>query len=302
MPDKYLIGIDLGGTKVAAAAFGLDGNRLGNVARLPTMAARPSQFTLLNLNRVVKQARAEAGVEGKPVAIGMGSSGPLDPARGVLLDRDSLPHLVGFNIGRYCADTFGAPLWLENDAACFALGEAVHGAGKSEEIVVGITLGTGFGCGITIGGRVHVGATSNAGEVAYCKVSGSDYDNACSGVGVKRQYRAAAGPDADLGLDAKSICDLARNDHPAALQAMTGFGADVGTAIGTICCVIDPSIVVLGGSVAQAMPLFEAPMMEAARGILAAPAGEALRIVPAALGSASGLTGAMEFARQRMGQ
>ena len=145
MGDDFLIGIDLGGTKIAAAAFDMNGCRLGKIARLPTMASMKPVVTLMNLKRVVKQAQVEAGVTGAPRAIGMGSSGPLDIRNRVLQDRDSLPSLVGFGIGKYCQHEFGAPLYLENDASCFALGEALQGAGRAKEIVLGVTLGTGFG-------------------------------------------------------------------------------------------------------------------------------------------------------------
>ena len=142
MSNSYILGIDLGGTKIAAAAFDLAGKRLGKIARLPTMAAMQPAVTLMNLKRAAKQAAAEAGLDGPPAAVGMGSTGPLDLRNQVLLDKDSLPRLVGFPIGKFVAEELGAPLYLENDAACFALGEARQGAGRGASVVVGITLGT----------------------------------------------------------------------------------------------------------------------------------------------------------------
>ena len=113
MAENFLIGIDLGGTKIAAAAFDLEGNRLGKVARLPTMARMQPVVTLTNMKRVVKQAKAAAGLQGTPRVVGMGSSGPLDPKNRVLHDRDSLPNLAGFHVGRFSEAEFGAPLHLE---------------------------------------------------------------------------------------------------------------------------------------------------------------------------------------------
>ena len=300
MTGKFLIGIDLGGTKIAAAAFDPDGKRLGKVTRLPTMASMQAAVTLMNLRRVVKQAKVEAGVEGMPVAVGMGSSGPLDTKNRILLDRDSLPNLVGFDIGKFCLREFGAPLFLENDAACFALGEATHGAGKSAEVVLGVTLGTGFGCGITIGGKIYSGATSNAGEVAYCRVGDEDFDHACSGSGVVRQYRRFSGSRDGRELTAKDVGDLADRGDSDAMRAWETFGRRVGTAIGTVCCVLDPSVVVLGGSVSQRLALFEEPLVASAREVLLGSARAAFRVQPAQLGDAAGLTGAAEHARQQV--
>lgn len=297
MSGKFLIGIDLGGTKIAAAAFDLDGNRLGKIAGLPTMANMQAAVTLTNLKRVVKQAKSCAGVEGTPQAVGMGSSGPLDPRRCVLHDSDSLPSLEGFRIGKFVADEIGAPLYLENDAACFTLGEAMHGAGRSEEIVLGVTLGTGFGCGLTIRNRIYSGATANAGEVAYCRVRDSDFDHACSGFGVVRRYSEETGPSQGEGVTAKEVGDRAERGELAAMRAWEAFGRDVGTAVGTVCAVLDPSIVVLGGSVSRRLPLFEAAMVAAARPLLLGGAKDAFRVVPAELGDAAGVTGAAVHAK-----
>ena len=300
MAENFLIGIDLGGTKIAAAAFDLSGNRLGRVVRLPTMARMRRAVTLTNMKRVVKQAKAEAGLEGTPRAVGMGSSGPLDPKNGVLHDRDSLPNLVGFHVGMFSEAEFGAPLHLENDAACFALGEAIEGAGRSQPVVLGVTLGTGFGCGIAIDGRIYSGATHNAGEVANCQVGDSDFDHACSGDGLVRQYRRYGGSRALTGLDARQIGDMAEKGDGPALEAWAAFGRTVGAAIATVCCVLDPSIVVLGGSVSRRLRLFEEPLLAAACEILPSTARKAFRVVPSQLGDAAGLTGAAEHARQQL--
>ena len=297
MPDQFIIGIDLGGTKVAAAAFGLDGTRLGKIARLPTMASQKAAVTLMNVKRVVKQAMVEGGVSGRPMAIGMGSSGPLDTENGILLDKDSLPNLMGFNIGRFCSEQFGAPLCLENDAACFALGEAVRGAGRSHEVVLGITLGTGFGCGIIMNGQLYSGVSHNAGEVAYCRVGDSDFDNACSGLGVVREFLRDSSSESDRELGAKEIGDLAEQGDSRATGAWRGYGELVGTAIGTICCVIDPSVVVLGGSVSSRLPLFMDPLIRSAREIMPEPMRDSVSVEPSQLADAAGLTGAAELAR-----
>ncbi len=300
MSEQFIIGIDLGGTKIAAAAFDIQGNRLGKMASLPTMAQLRPAATLMNLRRVVKQAKAEAGVDGVPAAVGMGSSGPLDTKRRILQDRDSLPHLVGFRIGDYCSRELGADLHLENDAACFALGEAVRGAGRGAAVVLGVTLGTGFGCGIIIHGSLYSGATGNAGEVAYCRVGDSDFDHACAGQGVVAQYRRLAGSKAAPGVTAREVGAMAESGDRQAADAWRAFGRDVGAAVGTLCAAIDPSVVVLGGSVGSRLPLFERELAESARALLLGAAKEGFSVVPARLGSAAGVTGAAELALQRL--
>ena len=295
MSSPYILGIDLGGTKIAAAAFDVEGRRLGKIARLPTMAEMKPAATLTNLKRAARQAAAEAGAAGPPAAVGMGSTGPLDLRKQLLLDKDSLPRLVGFPIGKFVEDELGAPLHLENDAACFTLGEARQGAGRGASIVAGVTLGTGFGCGIVIDGKVFSGASHNAGEVAYCPLDGADYDTACSGAGVVRRYEQLAGSAA--GLDAARIGDMAEQGGAKAAAAWKAYGAAVGAAVGTIAAVLDPSLVVMGGSVARRADLFQAELESAARKILAPPAAERFRLERSQLGAAGGVIGAAELAR-----
>ncbi len=293
MASSYILGIDLGGTKIAAAAFDAEGNRLGKIVRLPTMAAMKPAVTLTNLKRAAKQAAAEAGRNGPPAAVGMGSTGPLDLRKQVLLDKDSLPRLVGFPIGKFVEEELGAPLSLENDAACFALGEARQGAGRGAAVVVGLTLGTGFGCGVAIDGQAFSGASGNAGEVAYCPLNGSDYDTACSGGGVVLQYESLAG--SARRLDAAQIGDMAEQGDEKAKAAWKAYGATVGAAAGTIAAVLDPSLVVIGGSVARRADLFQAELESAARKILAPPAAAQFRLSRSQLGEAAGVTGAAEL-------
>lgn len=302
MARSFLLGVDLGGTKIAAAAFDLAGNRLGKIARLPTMATMQPAVTLLNLKRVVKQAKAEAGAVGNPLAVGMGSTGPLDTRNKILRDRDSLPHLDGFRIGKFSEDELGAPLYLENDAGCFALGEAVRGAGRGMPVVVGVTLGTGFGCGIVVEGKLYSGATSNAGEVAYCRVGDSDFDHACAAPGVRRAYARHAGVAEGEAPNAREIGDRANNGDRAALRAWSEFGASVGTAVGMLCCVLDPHVVVLGGSISRRLTFFEEPLLAAARAVLPNNFRDSFGVVLSELGDAAGLTGAAEHARQQMAQ
>jgi glucokinase len=294
---QYVLAFDVGGTKLAAAVFGLDHRRLCKVHALPAMAQQRPVVTLTNLKRVGDQARKEAGVEGQPLAVGMGSPGPLDTRNGRLLAVDNLPNLAGFDMAGFIQHEYGAPLYMENDANCFALGEAMQGAGRGKPIVVGVTLGTGFGCGIVIDGKILTGVTDNAGEVAYCPVSGGTFDQMLSGGGVQRFYTRITGREAP---PAKEIGELAEQGDPDALETWRYYGAAVGTALGTICAILDPSIVVLGGSVARRLPLFREPLETNLRKVLAPPAAEKVLLAAAQLDSIAGVAGAAEHALQHL--
>jgi len=310
MDDRdYIIGIDLGGTKIAAAAFDRNHKRLGKVQSIPTMARQPTALTLMNLKRVVGQARRGAELRGTerrgtefkdaPLAIGMGSPGPLDTQKGLLLQIDTLPNLSNFNMSGFVEAELGAPLFLENDANCFALAEALAGAGREHSIVAGLTLGTGFGCGIVVDGQIQTGARGNAGEVSHCRVAGGTFDEMLSGSGVQRLYQRIAGKEAP---PPKELGKMAEEGDTDAIATWEAYGAALGQGIGMICAVVDPSICVVGGSVARRFSLFQASLEREMRPWLCSPSAEEIQVVPAQLDNTAGVTGAAEYAFLHLGR
>ncbi len=311
---SYVLGIDLGGTKIAAAVFDQEHRRISDVHALPTMAGQPAKLTLMNLKRAISQATRSAGVEGPPAAVGMGSPGPFDTEKGRLA-ADTLPNLRGFPIGSFVAEELGAPLYLENDANCFALAEALVGEGKGHETVLGLTIGTGFGCGLVVGGRIYRGSSGNAGEVSHCRVAGGSFDDMISGGGVRRFYERVTGSAEDSlsALDRgpgirdetpspKRIGELADAGDPEAVETWELFGRAFGEALGTIVAIVDPSICVVGGSVARRFSLFQPALELTIQEFIAPEAAATLIIKPSQLDHTAGVAGAAEYAFQRIAE
>lgn len=300
MPGSpYVLAFDIGGTKIASAVYGPDRRRIGEIQSIPTMARQRASVTLINFKRIGSLAIAKAGLDGPPLAVGVGSTGPVDTRNGMLRDADSLPNLMDFNLARFVGAEFGAPLFLENDANCFALGEALAGAGSGHDIVVGVTLGTGFGCGIVVHGRIFTGITGNAGEVAYLPVAGGNFDQMLSGAGVARFYQRVTGTQAPSPCE---IGELAERGDADALAAWEHYGEAVGTGLGVIAAIIDPNICVVGGSVARRFPLFQNALDRKLRALLAAEPARSLVVAQARLDGAAGVTGAAEYAFQRLAE
>ena len=294
-----VLGIDLGGTKIAAGIFDSERRLMGEIATVPTQADQPGQATLGNLKRVAGAACGRAGAGGgRLLAVGIGSTGPVESSTGRVLEATSLPNLNFFDLGAWVRAEFDAPLFLENDANCFALGEALQGAGAGHPAVVAVTLGTGFGCGMVIDGVMYAGTTGNAGEVANCPVAGDTFDNMLSGAGVRRFYERVRGEPSPLS--AREIGDLAERGDGTALRAWHEYGDAVGSALGTVAAVLDPSICVIGGSVAARFALFEEPLRERLRSILAPAAAVRMQVALARLGPAAGVIGAAEYAFYRL--
>ena len=304
----YVLGVDLGGSKIAAAVFDRERHQLSDVHVLPTMANQSAKLTLMNLKRVISQAIRSSQCVGSPEAIGMSSPGHCDAIHGYIL-ADNLPNLRGFPMRRFIKEEFGAPLFLENDANCFALAETLRGAGVGHDIVIGVTIGTGFGCGLTIGGKIHRGNSGNAGEVAHCRVANGSFDDTLSGRGVRRFYERVIGVagdtfskfDGDSKIraetpSAEEIGGMAEAGDPNAIETWKLFGRALGEAIGVIVSVVDPAVCVIGGSVAKSFNLFQPMLRLTLSDVVTREDSCVLRIEPAYLGTAASVIGAAEQA------
>ena len=151
------IGIDLGGTKIEALALGSSGLEL---ARIRIETPKGYRETLDALVRLVERLEADVG---GPASVGVGIPGAISPSTGHVKNANST-WLIGHPLDRDLAHRLGRPVRLSNDANCFALSEAVDGAGAGAGVVFGVILGTGVGGGLVVGRRVLEGAQRIAGE------------------------------------------------------------------------------------------------------------------------------------------
>ena len=150
----------------------------------------------------------------------------------------------------------------------------------------GLTLGTGVGCGVIIGGEIYRGANSAAGEVYRIPLRGFHLEHFLSGPGLVRSYVAAGGrlPEGRASVDGALISDLARQGNESAKAAWATFADDLHFACECLISLIDPEIIVLGGSIAQARDLFGPLLIRRLE-------GRPTRIAYAKLGTAAGVIG-----------
>ncbi|KPL23663.1 MAG: hypothetical protein AMS23_06370, partial [Bacteroides sp. SM1_62] len=190
---------------------------------------------------------------------------PLDMKEGLILECPFLPTLHNFPLRKTVQEKFGIPVFLDNDANCFGLGEYFFGAGRGHEIILGYTLGTGLGCAIVIQGRIFAGATQHGGEVGTSPYQNETIEDTVSGSGISRIYKAIA---------------------------FEQFGEHLAYAVAWGINTIDPDIVILGGSVANAMDLFAPAMEQHLRKYISPLPAEKTKVVKARLGDHAGLIGA----------
>ena len=256
--DKAVFGaLDIGGTKTACAVIGAEG-MLPGLTRVPTNACAAPDEVMDGIARAFSQAVAASGVDpGRILGVGAGVPTTLDYESGLIDSSPNLPAMTDYPLGKELSKRIGLPVTMENDAGCFILGEAERGAAEGARDCCGITLGTGFGLGVMLGGKLHRGAHGTAGEVWNCPFGEGIFERGVSGSAVSRRYLDLTG----IELDGARVAERARAGDSAAVEVFQDFGGDLGRGVSWLVNLLDPQVVVLGGSAAMAWDLFSGPML-----------------------------------------
>lgn len=289
MAAKRVIGVDLGGTKIAAGSVDADG-RVHERREVPTPTE--SQEELLGAIVAAIEPLVDTGVD----AIGFGIPSVIDRSTGRTLGSVNIP-LRDVALTELTQDRFGAPAFVENDGNVAALAEWRLGAGRGAEGLVMLTLGTGVGGGVVIGGSLYRGV-AELGHVVVV-ADGPPCQGNCNGRG--HLEAVASGNAADRaaeklwgeGANAELLVGRAHEGDAEALEALSGIGHLLGAAIGSFVNIFGPDVVVVGGGFGIAAFEFLVPSaLEIARRETVEPDALPVRIVKAELGADAGLVGA----------
>jgi len=239
-----LIGVDLGGTKVAAGR--VDHAELSKVVYklIPAQSDDPRDIIKV-LTEVIEELFDE-----HVLGIGIGIPGLVDREEGIVNDVQNIPSWKEVHLKALLEKHFDVPVYLDNDANCFALGESRFGKGKHENDFVGLTLGTGMGGGIIKDGFLLPDAHCSSGEFGSIPYLDSTYEDYCSGKFFMKKF----------GFKGEEMAEAAAQGDQFALRAFDEFGQHLGNAIKTIKLAVDPRKVIIGGSVAQAGEFFKNSM------------------------------------------
>lgn len=289
MKDKIAVGIDFGGTKIKTAVISENGEIIGAPVVTPTEAQRPAHDILQSMVNTVHDALKAAESDINEIeGIGIGSPGPLDLNQGIILNTPNLPTLRNFPLKKMINDHFNVPVVVNNDANCFVLGEAFWGAGKGVNIVCGVTLGTGFGCGIVLDKKIFSGSTGTASEVWNSPYQNLNFEEFGAARGVVKAYQKISGKNAS----SIEIYEKAKSGDETALKAWHEYGIHLGKIIATMINFLDPDIFVIGGSVSNAYSFFEKSMIENVHEHINPIPKQHVSILHATLGNDAGVLGA----------
>ena len=265
---QYGFGVDLGGTTVKIAFFDREGSMLSKW-EIPTVTANGGAQILPDIAASVLDYIKENNISRQDLlGIGIGVPGPVD-SKGLVYGCVNLGWGV-FNIHEQLSQLTGLPVKAGNDANAAALGECWMGGGKGCENLLLVTLGTGVGGGIVLGGKALSGAHGSAGEIGHMVLDRSETEQGpcgnyggaeyyCSATGIVRvakRYLASHKTDSPLAksenFEAKDVFDLAKGGDETAKAILATVYSYLGQLIANVCNVINPQTVILGGGVSKA--------------------------------------------------
>jgi glucokinase len=312
MSASEAIGVDLGGTKMLLGVLDA-GSKVAWESREASTGQGEDELVEL-LVREIADARADRpGIE----AIGMGIPATIDHEKGIAVSAVNLP-IEDLPIRDLVSERTGLPAFVDNDANVAALAESLYGAARGARDAVMLTIGTGIGGGLILGGEIYRGATGAGAELGHMTIEmdGPDCQGNCpnrgcvetlaSGTALGREGRlvAESEPDSALGkllaageeIDGKAVTEAALGGDETAIRVFDLVGRRLGVALASFANIFEPEVIVIGGGVIAAGDL----LLEPARSEMssrALPSMSRIPVVAAKLGQDAGMIGAAAMAR-----
>ena len=250
---QNIIGVDLGGTNIRTGLITLK----GKIIKKYETKTEAKKGTKTVINKIISSIKHVQ--QGKILGIGIGSPGPLDHKIGTITNPVNLP-FKNTPLRKIIQNKFKTNTFLDNDANCFALAEAVFGQGKKYENVVGITLGTGLGGGFVINKKIYHGR-NNAAELGHITIKYDGPKSRCKNNGCIETHAAARGITRLYGQsNPSSIYMLATKGNKKAINTFKDMGHYLGIGLTNIIYTIDPNIIIIGGKISNSWKLFSKTM------------------------------------------
>ena len=302
-----VIGVDFGHTHLRVAVGNLAHQVLAEESEPLDVDASSAQG-FGRAEQLVNRLIETTGVSpGKVIGVGLGVPGPIDVESGTLGSTSILPGWTGINPSEELAARLGVPVYVDNDANLGALGELVWGSGRGVKDLAYIKVASGVGAGLVIDGHIYRGPGGTAGEIGHITLDESGPVCRCGNRGCLETFTAARyvlpllrpshGPD----LTMERVVQLAREGDPGCRRVIGDVGRHIGSGVANLCNLLNPSRVVLGGSLAEAGELVLAPIRDSVSRYAIPSAARQLSVLPGALGARAEVLGALALVLSEMG-
>jgi len=310
---KWVIGIDLGGTKIGTGLVDLDGQVHVRDYQL-TKAIQGRDAVIERMIAAARHVMDKANVRSDDVSsIGVGAPGPLDIPKGMLTDPPNLPTWRNVPLRQIVRDALGIPTYLENDANAAAIGEYLYGAGRGTRNMIYVTVSTGIGGGLILNGQIFHGVSGGAGEIGHTTILPNGPHCGCgnrgclealsSGTAIAREGQelvnrgvptliAELVKDAPYSVSAKDVVEAMRQGDAYATEIIIQAMHYLGIGMANLVNLFNPEMIVIGGGLSNLGEMLLDPVR---RGIAlrAFPAAaQQVRVTLAQLGDDVGIVGA----------
>ena len=309
--QKFVVGVDLGGTKISTALSNLN----GEVISQTTVPTNANEGEIPVLNRIIESVDKvikDGSVTYKEVkAIGIGVPGALDIEKGLILFTPNLP-FKNFNVVEPLKKKFEIPVFIDNDANVATIGEYMFGAGKGAKDVIFFTVSTGVGGGAVLNGNIYRGNTSNAMEIGHMTVAPGGPRCNCGNIGCVEATSSgtAIAKRGQEALSSKVETSLRKYDTITSYEVFTEAAAGdavckeiidnalnyLGIAVANAVSIFDPAVVIIGGGVSKAGDIVFDTVRKVVDKRCFKSMAESVKIVPAGLGTDAGVIGAVALA------
>jgi glucokinase len=240
-----ILGVDLGGTNIRVGQ--VEDETLKKIVSSPIHSKEKEEDVLNILFSLIDQVISPS-VKG----IGIGVPSVVDTKKGIVFEVQNIPCWKEVHLKDILEAKYKVPVYVNNDANCFAVGEKYFGKGKNYDDIVGLIMGTGLGAGLIINGSLYSGKNCGAGEFGMIPYLGQNYEYYCSG-----QFFSNVSK-----LSGSEASEKAAHGDKEALVLLNHLGEHIGEAIKTILFAVDPEIIILGGSVSKSFEFFKDSMWE----------------------------------------
>jgi glucokinase len=246
-----VLGIDIGGTNIRAGL--VENNVLTRIESLKIKKDGSEAEIMDDLNFLIGKFQNE-----KINGIGIGVPCLVDPEKGIVYDATNIPAWKEVHLKEQLEAKYDIPVYVNNDANCFVMGEKYFGRVKEYSNIVGLIIGTGFGSGLVLNNHLYAGKNCGAGEFGMIPFRNHNFEYYCSGQFFINEYRVSG----------EELNERAEQGDSVALEIFSQFGSNLGEAIKVIMLAIDPEIFILGGSVSKSYRFFKDAMWESIRKFL----------------------------------
>jgi len=242
--ELKILGIDLGATNIRGAV--VSGTDMSAIVSKRVNSKGSVDDVMQDIYDVVDELLQRNVIS----AIGIGVPSVVDIAEGIVYDVQYIPSWKEVHLKALMEQRYQVPVYVNNDANCFVVGEYYYGKGKGVNSIIGLTLGTGLGTGIMINGHLYAGANCGAGEIGLFPYRDNILEYYCSGSFFQNIY----------GVDGGQVFIDAQKGDRNAIALYSEIGVHIGHAIKQVMYAYDPQLIILGGSLSQAYSLFQETM------------------------------------------